>query len=219
MVTYNFFMDIQTTGKWKFIAGNVPLEFLNTAAGRVQQDEKNPLNYIILKDKLENFSDLTDWGKTIGILNDAASKEINLLAAKNEHAALKVLQHARVLRELIFRIIICLIEGYNPKEEDIDLFNKECTAAREHQKLIFETNKFTWKFDLKNPALETILWIVTLYASELLTSDMLPRVKQCPGNNCGWLFLDSSKNGRRQWCDMKDCGNLAKVHRFRGKQK
>jgi predicted RNA-binding Zn ribbon-like protein len=32
------------------------------------------------------------------------------------------------------------------------------------------------------------------------------------------MFLDISKNGRRQWCDMQDCGNLAKVRRFRQRQ-
>ncbi|MBA3694513.1 MAG: CGNR zinc finger domain-containing protein, partial [Acidobacteria bacterium] len=29
---------------------------------------------------------------------------------------------------------------------------------------------------------------------------------------------DTSRNRTRQWCDMKDCGNLAKVRRFRAKQ-
>jgi predicted RNA-binding Zn ribbon-like protein len=33
------------------------------------------------------------------------------------------------------------------------------------------------------------------------------------------LFFDTSRNGRRAWCDMKTCGNLAKVRRFRSKQK
>jgi predicted RNA-binding Zn ribbon-like protein len=33
------------------------------------------------------------------------------------------------------------------------------------------------------------------------------------------LFLDTSRNRRRQWCDMQDCGNRAKVQRFRRKQR
>jgi predicted RNA-binding Zn ribbon-like protein len=33
----------------------------------------------------------------------------------------------------------------------------------------------------------------------------------CPGNNCGWLFLDGS--GRRQWCSMEVCGSRAKMRR------
>jgi predicted RNA-binding Zn ribbon-like protein len=36
------------------------------------------------------------------------------------------------------------------------------------------------------------------------------RVKVCPA--CRWLFLDRSKNQSRRWCDMKVCGNRAKVH-------
>ena len=37
----------------------------------------------------------------------------------------------------------------------------------------------------------------------------LDRVKACPGDDCGWLFLDRS--GRRRWCSMDSCGNRAKV--------
>jgi len=46
-------------------------------------------------------------------------------------------------------------------------------------------------------------------AGELLTSGELDRVKACPGDECGWVFLDRS--GRRRWCSMDSCGNRAKV--------
>jgi predicted RNA-binding Zn ribbon-like protein len=52
---------------------------------------------------------------------------------------------------------------------------------------------------------------VVLAASELLTSDEMARVKRCPG--CGWLFLDTSRNGMRRWCSMEDCGSEAKSKR------
>jgi predicted RNA-binding Zn ribbon-like protein len=32
------------------------------------------------------------------------------------------------------------------------------------------------------------------------------------------MFLDTSRNRSRHWCDMKDCGNRAKVSRFRQRQ-
>jgi predicted RNA-binding Zn ribbon-like protein len=35
------------------------------------------------------------------------------------------------------------------------------------------------------------------------------RLRACP--NCGWLFLDTSRNGRRIWCDMAVCGNRQKA--------
>ena len=34
------------------------------------------------------------------------------------------------------------------------------------------------------------------------------RLRACP--NCGWLFLDNSRNGSRIWCDMAVCGNRQK---------
>lgn len=39
------------------------------------------------------------------------------------------------------------------------------------------------------------------------------RVKLCPGHDCGWLFLDETKNARRKWCLMEVCGNRAKSSR------
>ncbi|HEX8049114.1 CGNR zinc finger domain-containing protein [Rhizobium sp.] len=37
------------------------------------------------------------------------------------------------------------------------------------------------------------------------------RMKIC--RNCGWLFIDRSKNKSRAWCDMAVCGNRAKASR------
>lgn len=39
------------------------------------------------------------------------------------------------------------------------------------------------------------------------------RIKICPGENCGWLFLDETGNGRRRWCSMETCGNRTKARR------
>jgi predicted RNA-binding Zn ribbon-like protein len=44
------------------------------------------------------------------------------------------------------------------------------------------------------------------------------RMKIC--GNCGWLFIDRSKNRSRAWCDMAVCGNRAKANRhYRRKKK
>ena len=48
-------------------------------------------------------------------------------------------------------------------------------------------------------------------AAELLVSEKINSVKSCGG--CGWLFLDTTKSGRRRWCDMRICGNRAKSRR------
>jgi predicted RNA-binding Zn ribbon-like protein len=69
------------------------------------------------------------------------------------------------------------------------------------------------------PALDRMLWPLAHSAAELLASSERARVRLCEGEDCGWLFLDTSRNGARHWCDMKDCGNRAKVRRFRERQR
>ncbi|MDK4732798.1 CGNR zinc finger domain-containing protein [Rhizobium sp. CNPSo 3490] len=43
------------------------------------------------------------------------------------------------------------------------------------------------------------------------------RMKIC--GNCGWLFIDRSKNKSRAWCDMAICGNRAKANRHYRRKK
>ena len=44
-------------------------------------------------------------------------------------------------------------------------------------------------------------------------------IRECDGDTCGWLFLDTTRNHSRRWCDMRGCGNRAKVRRHRQKQR
>lgn len=43
------------------------------------------------------------------------------------------------------------------------------------------------------------------------------RLRICADDTCGWLFIDQSPAGRRKWCDMRSCGNRAKVARYRAR--
>lgn len=61
---------------------------------------------------------------------------------------------------------------------------------------------------------QPILGLIAVSALAILSDRReLSRVKKCPGPNCGWLFLDETKNARRKWCIMETCGNRAKAAR------
>lgn len=45
----------------------------------------------------------------------------------------------------------------------------------------------------------------------------LGRVRVCANDGCRWRFIDRSPAGRRRWCDMRTCGNRAKVARHRAR--
>jgi predicted RNA-binding Zn ribbon-like protein len=44
------------------------------------------------------------------------------------------------------------------------------------------------------------------------------RLRACANDGCRWLFVDRSPAGRRRWCDMRTCGNRAKVARHRARR-
>ena len=72
---------------------------------------------------------------------------------------------------------------------------------------------FAWAAGAPGTPLRRPLWPVLWSAADLLTSDRLARVRSCGDPRCGWLFLDTSRNRSRRWCDMADCGNRAKARR------
>jgi predicted RNA-binding Zn ribbon-like protein len=47
----------------------------------------------------------------------------------------------------------------------------------------------------------------------------LDRVKLCPGDGCGWAFVDRSRNRSRRWCEMQSCGNQHKVRAYRDRHR
>jgi len=50
-------------------------------------------------------------------------------------------------------------------------------------------------------------------AARLVERADLTRLRECQDDDCGWLFLDGTKNGSRRWCSSADCGNRARAKR------
>jgi predicted RNA-binding Zn ribbon-like protein len=61
----------------------------------------------------------------------------------------------------------------------------------------------------------SFLALIAREAVGLLGGEMADRVRQCEGDGCAILFLDTSRSGDRRWCSMAACGNRRKVAAFR----
>ena len=53
---------------------------------------------------------------------------------------------------------------------------------------------------------------VAASAVRLLLDGPLDRIGECA--SCCWLFLDTSRGGRRRWCSMAVCGARVKARRY-----
>lgn len=73
---------------------------------------------------------------------------------------------------------------------------------------------FAWKWVGEGSNLAAPFWPIAIAAAELLASRDLALVRECRSHTCRWLFLDTSKNHSRRWCDMGTCGNRLKARRY-----
>jgi predicted RNA-binding Zn ribbon-like protein len=53
----------------------------------------------------------------------------------------------------------------------------------------------------------------------IVSSGDVDRLRICANDRCRWAFYDTSRTGRRRWCDMATCGNRAKAARHRARAK
>ena len=194
----------------KFIGGRLCLDFVNTVGGRDPDGAA-------LRDKIGDYEELLAWSVLAGTVDRRPAGALARLAARDPEDAAAVLARAIRLREDLFRIFECAIEGRRPPDSAAETLRRELSIARPRQFFAAHSGRFKWTFPPPS-TLDYILWPLPLSAAELLASDDLAGLRRCRGVDCGWLFLDSSRNHRRQWCDMRDCGNRAKVRRFRRKR-
>lgn len=209
------------TGKFKLIGGNRSVDFVNTVSGRFGNPSKKAgrdYQDFYRSDKLENYADLLAWSLKNEMLDEKEAKRLLRLAGKEPQEAGKVLKRAVSLRESVYRLFKSAIEGWQPDAADLARLNAELSIARRHLRLTAAKNTFVFEWIDRRDALDAMLWQISEAAAQMFAGGDLSRLRQCGNDSCNWLFLDVSRNRSRQWCDMKDCGNLAKVRRFRAKQ-
>jgi hypothetical protein len=91
------------------------------------------------------------------------------------------------------------------------------TAALAPAALIDPAMFGTGKTVATGQSLETLIAVSAM--SILMDRREWERLKMCPAHDCGWLFIDETKNSRRRWCSMETCGNRAKATRHYARQK
>jgi predicted RNA-binding Zn ribbon-like protein len=186
------------------VGKRLSLDFINTEG----QERNGP------PDWLESYSDVVKWGAAEGLLT--ADQTAGLLAEASERpkAADEVFDRAIKLREGLFRILRSLRQGKEPVGGDLAILDCELSAAMANLKLTPSGDRFEWDFVGGECALDRVLWPIVRDAADILSSDILERIEECDGDNCAWLFVDSSRNHSRRWCKMGDCGNRVKARRY-----
>lgn len=186
---------MQSVAEIPFIAGHVALDFANTAEERGHPDAS---------DALRTVDDLRLWGERRGVITGDAGGD----AEPPELAA------ALEARELLYRLFLCRARGGRAPAQDLSLLSRLASSAYLAAQLSEEADgRLSWTWDPSR--LATVRHVAIASAVELFTQSPTVRLKQCPGDHCGWFFLDTTKRGNRRWCSMGECGQQAKTARRR----
>jgi predicted RNA-binding Zn ribbon-like protein len=185
------------------------LAFVNTLAPR---PTSSPV------ERLVSYEALAKWAQEAGFLKADEVTRLVARARRRAADATRIVERARDLRELLHETFTVLAAGKTPPAATLTELSARLAGWYTHGRLVPADGALQWVYggddDLERP-----LWEVARAASRLLTSARLGRVRACAAEDCGWWFLDDTKNASRRWCDMKVCGNRDKVRRFRERQR
>lgn len=199
-------MPEKHTGRWfELVGGHPALDLVNTLDWRFRDAGQEEL--------LAGYGDLVGFAEQAGLLNP---KQARHLVRASGSAGDRVLDDVRTMRESLSEVLYAGIDRINPSHRSLPTLEKFFRIASAQTRLVRDGAglKWEWVADVDARA-EFPLWILTLSASQLLLSGNVELVRACGNPECRWLFLDTSKNRTRRWCDMKICGNRMKARRFR----
>lgn len=192
------------------LGGALCLDFVNTADWE---------GAVPMTDCLTNYADLLIWSRDVELLSEAHCFELREHAKCELHEASRVFHRAIALRSTIRGLFRAIAHDQPPTDEALHHLNAELAQALPHLTLGRLADSYVWQWSDRPDHLDEMLWPIAWSAAQLLqTPEQLDRVRECSGDECGWLFIDASRNRSRRWCDMKVCGNRAKVNRYHKRQ-
>jgi predicted RNA-binding Zn ribbon-like protein len=186
--------------------GRLCLDFCNTIGWR-GRDEPN--------EHLGSYGDFIAWAEQSRAVTAREARALLKRAVSHPAEAREALAGAIELREALYRVFAAIASGRSPRAPDLAIVNAAVPNAFERSRLVPSTDGFTLAASVKEDDLGAPLTPVVRSAIDLITSPDVERVRTCAAAACAWLFLDTTKNRARRWCDMKTCGNREKVRRFR----
>ncbi|GAA1293023.1 CGNR zinc finger domain-containing protein [Saccharothrix xinjiangensis] len=179
-----------------FIGGHPVLDLSNTVFSRAHPVEDGEL--------LRAPSDVLTWCASAGLFEESPH-----LA---EATASGLVPEVRAVRERAWAVFSAVARGEAAPAEPLGaLLERAGTGVRSGRVRQVDAGLGRVTADWASPG--AIPEALSLLAVHALFTLPVERVRAC--GRCGWLFLDSSRGGRRRWCSMSTCGNREKASRHR----
>ena len=185
------------------LIGNHPaLDLVNTVGWRLDPGRS--------VDRLSDGDALLRWATFAGLLEGGAGP---VAPGEPDLAAAAV----RGLRDMLHRVLQSLALGAPPDPAALTALRARLLEALGREEVeVGRLMPLEWSAPSRTVADLPVR--LALAGWELLAREDVRRLRQCRDDDCGWLFLDRSRNGSRVWCSSADCGNRARARRHYARQ-
>lgn len=163
-----------------------------------------------LHEYLNGYADVLAWCAKVNLLKKDEIRQLKKIAEAQPALAEKAFQKLIATRNLLYRFFSA-VAAADKAMPLLEPFNKHVHEALAH--FVWAPSKTGLQFvGQKEASLLLPLWLVLKAAHDLLLTEDQRRIKECP--RCGWIFLDTTKNGKRRWCNPQSCGSVEKSKRY-----
>jgi predicted RNA-binding Zn ribbon-like protein len=202
-------MSDEMVKPFEMVAGDVALDLVNTLDFRFRESGAEEL--------LENYSDLLRFMTQSGLLSDAEARRLERLEGLDVERG-RVLEQVKELREAVAAVVYAWVGGEEVSIASVTALEGYFKQASSRRHLTARGSRLVWSWGEDSWTVEAPLWLLAQAAADMMISERMEQLRTCSADACRWIFLDTSKNHSRRWCDMKVCGNRMKARRFQARQ-
>ena len=173
---------------------------------------------------ITSYADLLAWGEQCGVLSSPDVRRLGRVADERPDDAELVYQRALRLRALLESILLTLVAQETVSTADLDALNADLATVFSRRRLVLAVSGYRWGWDDRgDDDLDRMLWPVIVSVADVLTSKYHRKVRRCPGEDCGLVFVDRTPGSPKKWCDTRTCGHrrnaLKSYHRRMKRQR
>lgn len=168
-------------------------------------------------DRLPTLDDALAWFVGRGVIHGEGADRLRRQAMSDPVAAARDLARVHAVRGALREVADALAEQRPPRTGALDTVNR-ALHARQVIELVPAADGCV-SVDHRHvgdPIDDALARLADPLVTEL-TSGNPERIRICDNDMCRWVFYDTSRTGKRRWCDMATCGNRAKAARHRAR--
>ena len=170
-------------------------------------------------ERLPSLGDALTWFVERGVIHGEGADRLGHQAEVDASAAARDLARIHAVRGALREVADAIVDHRPPASGALDTVNR-ALHARQVIELVPSSDGCVAvdHRHVGDPVDDALARLCDPLVAEL-TGGNPERIRICDNDRCRWVFYDTSRTGRRRWCDMSTCGNRAKAARHRAKSK